>query len=110
MSSQVSKPDVVLSQGSLHPTDLEMLLLMQLRKVIFYQFFSCFFFFIFHKPFSSTAPCQTKRSIISTGLGNGVKVAVLNEGKTLHLERLVVADRHPGVHLRKTRVAVHEEV
>ena len=43
MSSQVSKPDVVLSQGSLHPTDLEMLLLMQLRKVIFYQFFFLFF-------------------------------------------------------------------
>ena len=35
---------------------------------------------------------------------------MFNEGKTLHLERLVVADRHPGVHLRKTRVGVHEEV
>ena len=109
MSSQLSKSDVVLSQGSLHPTDLEMLLLMQLRKVVFINFL-LFFFFIFDKPFSSTTPCQTKRSIISTGLGNGVKVAVLNEGKTLHLERLVVADRHPGVHLRKTRVGVHEEV
>ena len=109
MSSQVSKPDVVLSQGSLHPTDLEMLLLMQLRKVVFINFL-LFFFFIFDKPFSSTTPCQTKRSIISTGLGNGVKVAMFNEGKTLHLERLVVADRHPGVHLRKTRVGVHEEV
>ena len=43
MSSQVSKPVVVLSQGSLHPTDLEMLLLMQLWKVIFYHFFAIFF-------------------------------------------------------------------
>ena len=76
----------------------------------FLSFFCYFFSLHFDKPFSSTAPCQTKRSIISAGLGNGVKVAVLNEGKTLHLERLVVADRHPGVHLRKTRVGVHEEV